>query len=166
MPYHLRPRLPDPASEAFFFELYASTRAEERALVDWSAEEWDKFLRFQFYAQEQAYRNDYPGGRDQVVEVAGQPAGRLLVWHSENSICLLDIALLPHYRGQGIGTQLVRSVMALGEAEGKLVWLYVQFNNTRAEQLYTRLGFTRRELLGAFYVMDWQPLTPGAAPVN
>jgi ribosomal protein S18 acetylase RimI-like enzyme len=157
MDYKLRPRMPDPAEETFLYALYASTRAEEMALVEWNAAEQEKFLRFQFSAQEQAYLNDYPGCEDQVVEVAGQPAGRLLTWQSGNSLCLLDIALLPEYRNRGIGSELVRSVMAQGEREGRLVWLYVMFNNPAAERLYQRLGFTRREMVGPFYVMDWQP---------
>lgn len=161
MSSHLRPRLADPAAsaadEAFLFALYVTTRAEEMALVEWSAAQQDQFLRSQFSAQEQAYLNDYPGCVDQVIEVDGQPAGRLLTWRTENALCLLDIALLPAFRGQGIGTELVRGVMAQGEQEAILVWLYVFFNNPRAERLYQRLGFQRREMADPFYIMDWRP---------
>lgn len=49
------------------------------------------------------------------------------------------VATLPAYRGKGYAGKLVTTLAAIGQAEGKTVWLSPK--NERAEALYTRLGF-------------------------
>ena len=69
----------------FLRRLYASTREEELAGVDWPAAQREAFLDQQFAAQHQWYQEQYEGATFDVVEVGGRPAGRLYVarWESE-----------------------------------------------------------------------------------
>lgn len=55
-----------------------------------------------------------------------------------------SIAVLPEYRGMGIGKQLITAIRDKALSDGHArVGLIVDFDNPRAEELYTSLGFTR-----------------------
>src|ERR1051326_2596340 len=99
------------ADREFLFRVYAGTRLEELAVVDWTEAERDSFLRQQFDAQDRCYRGNYPGAEFQVILVDTQAAGRLYVHRRPAEIRIMDIALLPEYRRKGIGTYLLRSLL-------------------------------------------------------
>jgi len=63
----------------FLLRVYASTREEELRLVDWSTEQKAAFVRMQFEAQDSYYREHYASAAFDVIEVDGEPAGRLYV---------------------------------------------------------------------------------------
>ena len=137
--YSLRPL--GTADEAFSFAVYASTRAAEMALVDWPQAQINAFLYMQFNAQHQHYHLHYPQARWQVIEVEGRAAGRLVSDDAGEGIFLLmDIALLPEYRGRGIGTTILRDLLQAADRVCKTVRLHVEPNNP-ALRLYQRLGF-------------------------
>src|ERR1700730_2048625 len=87
----LRPSTP--SDEAFLYEVYASTRTEELASLPWTDAQKDAFVRMQFAAQRQHYRNAYPDAEFSVVLLDGQPIGRQYVQRAEREILLVDIAL-------------------------------------------------------------------------
>jgi ribosomal protein S18 acetylase RimI-like enzyme len=127
--------------EAFSFAVYACTRAAEMALVDWTEQQKSAFLRMQFNAQRQHYRLHFPQARWQVIEVCGQAAGRLISDDSGTQMSILmDIALLPEYRSQGIGTAILRGLLTAAQHAHKSVSLHVEPHNP-ALRLYQRLGF-------------------------
>jgi ribosomal protein S18 acetylase RimI-like enzyme len=137
--FTLRPL--DAADEESSFAVYASTRAAEMDLVSWSVEQKNAFLRMQFNAQRQHYHLHYPQACWQLIEVAGQAAGRLVSDDSDPQMSLLmDIALLPEYRGQGLGTAILHDWLAAAERAHKTISLHVEPNNP-ALRLYQRLGF-------------------------
>ena len=86
------------------------------------------------------YKNDFNPGEIQVVEHEGQAIGRLRVVRGD-SVYIGGIQILPEYRGRGIGTQIIESLII--EAEEKMVpiTLEVRHNNIDAFNLYERLGF-------------------------
>ena len=140
----------------FLLRLYASTRADELAQVDWTEEEKDRFLEFQFSAQHGYYQEQFPDARFDLVLVDGAAAGRLYVDRREDEIRLIDIALLPGFRRRGIGARLMNRVLAEGREAGLPVQIHVEQNNP-AMRLYDRLGFQRVEEQGVYYLMRWQP---------
>ena len=140
----------------FLLRLYASTRADEMAVVDWSEEEKARFLDFQFGAQHDYYQEQFPEARFDLVLVDGEPAGRLYVDRRQDEIRLIDIALLPEVRRRGIGGRLMRQVLDEGRAAGLPVQIHVEQNNP-AMRLYDRLGFQRLEDQGVYYLMRWEP---------
>ena len=142
--------------EDFLFSVYASTRADEMARVDWTAEQQAAFLHMQFRAQSQHYVENYVGAAFQVILQNGQPAGRLYVHQRENEIRIMDIALLPEFRGQGIGATLLHDILAQGKNLNLPVTIHVeQFNP--AMRLYQRLGFQPKEEKGVYLLMEWTP---------
>jgi ribosomal protein S18 acetylase RimI-like enzyme len=68
----------------------------------------------------------------------------------------MDVALLPEYRGQGIGTQLLRQVLAEGQARGLAVTIHVEKFNP-ALPLYRRLGFEVKTDRGVYYFLERRP---------
>jgi ribosomal protein S18 acetylase RimI-like enzyme len=142
-----------PADEAFLYQVYASTRQEELALVDWDEAQKQTFLHMQFHAQHTHYHAQFPAARYQLILCGGVPIGRLYFDYREQEVGILDIALLPQHRQQGIGGALLRQVLAEADQAGKPVRIYVERFNP-ALRLYQRLGFLPRADHGIYLQME------------
>jgi len=150
----LRPIQPDDMD--FLLRVYRSTREDELAMVaDWTAEQKDAFIRQQFAGQDTWYREHYTGAQLDVILIDGVPAGRLYVHRRPEEIRLMDITLLPEHRGSGLGTALLRELLAQGEAAGKPVTIHVEVYNP-AMRLYQRLGFRQIADRGVYHLLEWR----------
>jgi ribosomal protein S18 acetylase RimI-like enzyme len=141
---------------AFLAEVYASTRADELAMVPWSDEQKAAFLAHQFEAQDTHYRAHYDGAAFDVIEVDGERAGRLYVHRGAREIRIVDIALAPAFRGRGLGTGLLRALIAEADGGGRTLSIHVEMNN-RARRLYERLGFRAVGEHGPYVRMERPP---------
>jgi len=144
----------------FLCRLYAGTRVEELARTPWSEEEKTAFLAMQFEAQHDHYQKHYPKATFEVIERGGTPIGRFYLDSRDDEFRLIDIALLPEYRGRGIGGAIMRGLLARAEAAGKAVRLHVEHFNP-ARRLYRRLGFRQLEDHGVYSFMEWRPGASG-----
>lgn len=142
----------------FLCALYASTRAEELAPVPWPEQEKQAFLRRQFGLQHQYYRQTFPQADFLLVLSANEAIGRIYVAREEDAINLIDIALLPQWRGRGIGTALLGELVAESERTRRAIVLHVEPNNP-ARRLYARCGFALVENRGVY---DFLRRTPRA----
>lgn len=145
-----------PEDSTFCFRVYASTRAEEMALVNWTDEQKEAFLLMQFNAQRQHYLANYPNAQYYVIDRAGQPIGRMIIDRSGNTVLLMDIALLPERRNEGIGTGLIKELLEEANRTGRPVRLYVESFNP-AMNLYKRLGFVKSGEISFYHEMTRQP---------
>jgi ribosomal protein S18 acetylase RimI-like enzyme len=143
-----------PADESFLASLYASTRAEELALINWTDEQKAMFCRMQFNAQTADYQRKYPYASFQIIERNGVAAGRLLVLREDEKIHVIDIALMPEHRGAGIGTKFLKELQKEAKAAGKPLSIHVERFNP-ARRLYDRLGFHQVEEKGVYFLMQW-----------
>ena len=157
-PVSLRPE--QPGDEGFLFEVYASTREEELALTNWDEPMRRAFLNQQFHAMRQGYRSMFPSGEFSVIELDGEPAGRMVIARGATEIRVVDLALLPAQRNRGIGTVLMRQVCADAASAGKPVRLCVLKNN-RALGWYERLGFSNIGESGIYDELEWRPAAGG-----
>jgi len=144
-----------PADDSFLAAVYASSRAEELAVTGWSEEQKAEFCRKQFDAQSAYYAANYPGASFQVIEHDREPIGRLYVARWEKEIRIVDITLLPGFRGSGVGTKLLRDLQEEARAAGKSLTIHVERFN-RALGLYQRLGFRQVEDKGVYLLMSWE----------
>jgi ribosomal protein S18 acetylase RimI-like enzyme len=142
----------------FLCQLYASTREEELSLIDWPAHQKEAFLRMQFDAQHAYYQEHYAQASFQVIVLDGQPVGRLYVQRWPDEIRLVDISLVPSQRGSGLGSSLMRELMAEAESSGRPLTIHVEKFN-RALRLYERLGFRQAEDRGVYWFLKWSPST-------
>ena len=140
----------------FLCLVYASTREEELSRVPWTDEQKAAFILHQFHAQKTHYEDAYSNADFQVIEVEGQPAGRLYIYRQDDLIHVIDIALLPAFRHQGIGTMLFRELQDEGRSTNKAVEIYVE-NFNPAHQWYERMGFEHVDTNGLYHLMKWRP---------
>jgi len=142
--------------EEFLFSVYASTRMQEMNLVDWIPAQKEAFLRMQFRAQDQYYREVYATATYQVILQGGQRVGRLYLHRRSDEIRVIDIALLPEYRRGGIGSALMNQILDGATRNQLPVSIHVERFNP-ALHLYERLGFRLAEDKGVYYFMKWLP---------
>ena len=140
--------------------MYASTREEELAITGWSREQKDAFLEMQFNAQHTHYRTHYQDTTWDLILVDGEAAGRLYVARWPEQIRIVDIALLPQFRGRGIATGLIRELFEEADASGRPVRIHVEVNNP-AQVLYQRLGF--RPIAESGVYLEWERPPAGGA---
>jgi ribosomal protein S18 acetylase RimI-like enzyme len=145
-----------PEDTDFLYTVYARTRAEELAVVEWTESQKEAFLRAQFNAQHQAYQGTYRGGDFLVILLNDRPIGRLYLARWEQEIRIIDIALLPEHRNAGIGSTILNDILAEGTRGGKRVSIHVEMFNP-ALRLYQRLGFRKRGERGVYHLMEWLP---------
>lgn len=148
-----------PANEGdreFLLAVYASTREEELRAVPWSDEQKAQFLAMQFEAQTKHWLDVYPEASRDLIVIDGAPAGRLFVDRGTGEIRIIDIALLPRFRGRGAGERLLRAILAEGDATRRPVTIHVERLNP-ARRLYERLGFTILEDKGVYILMGRAP---------
>jgi ribosomal protein S18 acetylase RimI-like enzyme len=139
----------------FLRHLYGTTREAEMGLVPWTPEQKSAFLDMQFTAQKTHYEQHYPDCDFLVIELEGQPIGRLYVDRGDD-IRITDIALLPEFRGRGIGRMLMEEILAEGRSTSKRVSIHVEHDNP-ARRLYDRLGFQHIDTNGVYHLMEWRP---------
>jgi len=88
-----------------------------------------------------------------VICLDGRRVGRLRLVRTEHHIEIAGIQIDPARQGLGIGTTVIRHVLAEACATGRPVELDVHKNNPNAERLYARLGFKRLGQAGDDYRM-------------
>ena len=142
--------------EKFLFEVYSGTRTEELSQTGWDEAQKQAFLMMQFAAQQQHYQSHFPEGSYQVIVKDGRSIGRIYTARNNQEIRILDIALLPQHRNVGIGTILLKDILADAEESHLAVRIYVESFN-RSLRLFERFGFSSIETSGMNYLMEWRP---------
>lgn len=151
--YRLRPEAPDDL--AFQALLYASTRQDELAAAKFPPEMRESFLAMQFKAQTAHYRQFYPAAEWQIIECDGRPAGRLIIDRAADHFHVMDLALLPEFRGRGMGSDLLKAVTAEAAARALPVRMFAT-TGERAIRLYRRLGFREKKDDGLHTELEWR----------
>lgn len=129
------------------------------ALVDWTGRQKDEFLHMQFNAQHSFYHEQFSSAQFDIIESTNEShnyisIGRLYVDRRADEIRIIDIALLPEYRGKGIGGELMQSLMEEASGSNLSVTIHVEHNNP-AMHLYQRLGFRHIRDEGVYFFMKW-----------
>ena len=140
----------------FLVEVYGSTRAEELALVPWTIEQQQAFVRSQFAAQQDHYAKKYPTASHDIIMSEDRPVGRLYVARLDQEIRIIDITLLPAERNAGIGSYLINQLLDEANRSGKVTRIYVEEFNPSL-RLFERLGFSPSEQHGIHLLMQCNP---------
>ncbi len=151
--FTLRPALAE--DNAFLLELYTAGRTAELAAVGWIDQQIRSFCAMQYQAQNWQHDMTFAGAIDQIVQQGGESIGRLKVYETEKQLLLVDIALLPAYQNQGIGTALLELLKAKARTGNKPLRLHVLVTSLGV-RLYERLGFTRIADDGSYIEMEFR----------
>ena len=85
-------------------------------------------------------RDEVPGSTTSVVTAYGVDVGRLRVIRTAELVELAGLQLLPAHQGRGLGTRVIRDLIAEAAWSGRAFGLSVEKDNPRARALYERLG--------------------------
>jgi hypothetical protein len=141
---------------SFLTELYASTRAIEMAIVPWTDEQKREFLRIQFEAQDQHYRERYPNASFEIIKLNEQQVGRLYQAELADEIRIIDLAFLPQYFNEHIFILLLKEILQKGEQTGKPVRIFLEsFDPTT--QIFINLGFNKIDEHGIHFLWERKP---------
>ncbi len=87
--------------------------------------------------EEARFRRNFDAETTQVITANGLVVGFLGVREEDDHLYIAQAYIIPEYQGRGIGTSLIREVLAGDQP----VELWVMTSNTGARRLYERLGF-------------------------
>lgn len=149
-------------SEPFLLEVYASARADEMAQIPWSDEQKTAFLHSQLQAQHEYYRSRYPNGSFNIIKSGNASIGRLYLAELDDEIRIIDITILPEYRHQNTGAEMIVKILQKCETLGKPAQIYIESYNPSAK-LFARLGFEPTAVEGIYLLWRWTPPPPPAA---
>ena len=103
------------------------------------------------------YRSHYPRARFEIVEDADRAVGRIVTDRGADSLTLVDIALLPEWRGRGFGTRLLTEAMDEARAAVLPLRLSVIAHDPGPRRLYERIGFVPVRSGGLHTELVWTP---------
>lgn len=138
-------------------QIYASSRHDQLVLASWPAEQRAQFLQQQFEYQHKHYLQAYPEANYDLIYVGEQVIGRLYVNRGTESVHIIDITLLPEFRNQGLGTEIITQLFTevRNRASGRVLSLSVEKTNN-VMSLYHRLGFKIIYDDITYVSMQWQ----------
>ena len=138
-PTYLRPCAA--SDDAFLYDVFCTTWASEVAALP-NQNLAQHVLRIQHIAQERRFATNYPNQQRFVLVEDGEPAGRLYLQSVGDTVHVVDLTLLPRFREQGIGSRVIRDLVAQCTADGRSIRLRVSRRNRGAIDLVNRLGFS------------------------
>jgi ribosomal protein S18 acetylase RimI-like enzyme len=143
--------------DEFLLSVYASTRAQEMAMVRWSAEQKEAFVRAQFTAQSEHYAAEHPRADHDVICREEVAVGRVYVDRNSEVLHILDITILPQYQRLGIGSTVLRRLMQEASAgeSAKPVTIYIETFNP-GQSLFRKLGFEAVSESGFHRLLRWE----------
>ena len=139
-----------PADLALTYEI---TREAMRGYVEQTWGRWDED------EQRRKHRENYTAETHRLILVGEVVAGLVAAenWPDDpHCLWLVKLYLLSRFRGQGIGTQVLRGVLDEAGAAVRPVRLRVLRVNTRAQALYRANGFQVIEEAPERLFMEWR----------
>lgn len=143
--------------EPFLKRVHETARHWEFAalLQTGQADLYHKIMAQQYDAQHRFYFANYDTAHYGIIQWTGQPVGRLYVDYRDDEVRVLEIAILPEYRGRGIGRIVMTGLCLEAAMRKKPVRLHVHYLS-RAQRFYSHLGFREIALEGPDRLMEWR----------
>ena len=127
--------------------LWELKRRTMQLLVEQTWGSWDDA------AQERFFRQHFSPKTIQIIVTEGRDAGLLHVERTAADVFLANIQIDPAFQNRGLGSAVVRSVVDSSHRLALPVRLQVLKVNTRARDLYLRLGFSVVEETLTHFIM-------------
>ena len=152
---HLRVRDTHDGDAPFRRALYAATRDDLRRLP-MPAEQIDGLIGMQQQILESGQRRAFPQAAHWIVEFHAEAVGRVVLDMSGDEWRLVDIAIAPAARRQGLAGAVLRALQHRAAARRAAIALAVAHGNDGALRLYAAAGFQVRASDALHRQMIWQ----------
>ncbi|OGT54764.1 MAG: hypothetical protein A3E01_18800 [Gammaproteobacteria bacterium RIFCSPHIGHO2_12_FULL_63_22] len=133
------------ADAAMLYELHVATM-RQAIEATWG---WDDTW------QQQDFRARFLPEGTQIILVAGEVVGVLETEVRPEAFFVVNIKIKPDRQSTGIGTSVLRWVMATAASQHIPVRLQVLLANVRARQFYERLGFQATEQTATYLHLQY-----------
>ena len=90
-----------------------------------------------------------------VIEIDGRFVGFVQYYFEYPYFEVVEIHLLPEYRGKGIGSQILRYLQKACIAQDRKIRIGCFKENHRAKALYQKLGFMQTEETDTHYILEY-----------
>ncbi len=147
-----------PATDAdsdLLLEIFESSRPDF-ALIPLAPNLKSQLVAQQQQAQQLHYAAAYPSAQYLVIEADGTAIGQLILWRDDSQLRVIDLAVLPAFRGHGIGRQLVMQLQDQAKDAGLPLQLAVWGWNDGAMRLYRTLGFRQTGEDAGYVQLRWE----------
>lgn len=128
-----------PATGEHFDFVYELKKIVLKEYVEQTWGSWDEGFQVRFHKQHFNTTNT------KVIKIDGSRAGTVDVKEGDRNIFISGLYLLPQYQSKKIGSSIIHDLIKDAEVKGKRLELEVLRVNTKAQQLYKRLGFTMKD---------------------
>jgi ribosomal protein S18 acetylase RimI-like enzyme len=142
--------------QAFRYRLFCQSRPPEWDMVQIDPQAREHLMRHQFEAQTKGYRIQFPKARFDIIELDGEPIGRIVVDRPPDMIHLVDQAIVPACRNKGLGTTIMRTLMDEVRGRALPLRLMVGSSNDPSLRLYLRLGFVPIATTPMYIELEWR----------
>ena len=144
MDYNIRSARPD---DHDFIYLLKSASIRPYVEKIWG---WDE------YYQRHDFDSDFSAIEQfSVIEVDGNFAGFVQYYFEQPYYEIVEIHLLPEYRGNGIGSKILRSFQEICIAQDRKIRIGCFKENVKAYHLYRKLGFVLSEETDTHYILEY-----------
>jgi len=144
-------RLPDAGDLEFLWRLHRET------MKDYVDQTWGWNETWQREYFDRHFDSILDPGLAQIIQIGGQPIGFISVRRTGNEIFLGAIEIATEFQNRGIGSGLIKRLLAESDRQRIPVRLSVLKVNP-AQKLYQRLGFERIEETATHFVMQRRPV--------
>jgi GNAT superfamily N-acetyltransferase len=151
----LRPARDNEDDPAFFFALFAASRAPEMAPMSIDAKAKDFLLRAQHRSMTETYRREYPNARWEVIELEGEPVGRLVTDVGDACVTYVDIAILPQAQGRGLARRVMLQALEEPRRLGLPARVRLLMQNVTSLRLCEHPGFVPAAESPPFVHLEW-----------
>lgn len=107
--------------------------------------------------QADRFRQHFVASANQIIVVGDQDVGVLKLEERDGACFIGLVEIAPAYQNRGLGSQVIRDVVAAAFDKGRAVSLHVLKANQAARRLYERLGFRITEERAERFVMRLVP---------
>ena len=145
------------ADELFLFELFRALRAGRFDFQPGGHPQMAVTIRLQFKAQEHALASRYPGSEHSIILLDGAPVGRLRVARDETGFELADMSILPDHQRKGIGSAVMKNLIAEVHRGGLSIRSMVAQANEASFHFYRHLGFDVTGQDAGYVHVRWRP---------
>lgn len=152
----VRPEADDGSDEPFLFNLFASQKLPDMALMPLDAAGKEQLLRMQYRSMSASYHGQFPQARFEIVQLNGLRAGRLITDVTAERVYYVDIAILPQCQGGGVATALMTAVLDEPRRLGVPGRVKVMAGNWASLRLCEKIGFTVAGQEPPYADLEWR----------